>query len=52
MAWILRKLFISMLIPYLWRRWRDRDRAGALEGRSGDVGPRGTTQPHGGAAPR
>jgi hypothetical protein len=24
MASILRKLIISMLIPYLWRRWRDR----------------------------
>jgi|GEM_PF-3840528 hypothetical protein len=29
MAWILRKLVVTMLVPFLWRRWRDRDRTGA-----------------------
>lgn len=24
MAWIIRKLIITMLVPYLWRRWRER----------------------------
>jgi len=32
MASILRKLVVSMLVPYLWRRWRDRpERAGTRQ---------------------
>lgn len=33
MAWIFRKLVVSLLVPYLWRRWRDRDGTGTVEGR-------------------
>ncbi len=29
MAWVFRKLLVGLLVPYLWRRWRDRDRAPA-----------------------
>jgi len=42
MASILRKLIVSMLIPYLWRRWRDRDRSGTVEARGADLQPYGT----------
>ena len=42
MASILRKLIVSMLIPYLWRRWRDRDRTGTVEAQGTDLQPHGT----------
>ncbi|MGV3758783.1 MAG: hypothetical protein ACO1PW_04465 [Actinomycetota bacterium] len=44
MASIIRKLVISMLVPYLWRRWRDRDRTGTVEPRrTADLQPSGAT---------
>lgn len=63
MASFLRKLVISMLIPYLWHRWRDRDRSAATDvaGRTGTPAPgaAGTAPqapagapPHGAPTPR
>lgn len=30
MAFLLRRLLISVLVPFLWKRWRERSRTGTV----------------------
>jgi len=39
MIWLFRRLVISLLIPYVWRRWRDA-RAEARRSRHEQLAPR------------
>lgn len=30
MAFLVRRLLVSVLVPFLWKKWRDRSRSGDL----------------------